>query len=663
VNCAKSVNSQEIIMSYAYHQEAPPYPYDALATGDIRLLQIVPGILPSIIFASLKHFDLQKVPAYTALSYVWGQEPALHRIMVDNMSVFVRPNLFHALQRIRKRETPVWIWVDSLCINQLNDDERNEQIQRMAQIYQNAEIVFIWLGEEDAMTKPAFQVVEDIAHGTFSWLDGWWKQFGVLALGRLMHRTWFRRGWVIQEAAHAKSAFLCCGPYQVPLDVVNTGVYTVRRALRRLVTSTLYPVGNMSSAQVLDVFDSSPGVEFQNLFRYIVATKAGSKRQPHFANRLEILVGRTTYSQTTDQRDAIFALLSLASDIGPPQSFPSTIAPDYRRKVLDVFADFVLHCCKATGSLDVLCCPWAPLSSAASANLDMGLEIDRLDALVSPSWIRSRDDLPFGNPVHGWTHRIHADMLLWDEMLETYSAHRDTKARVSMGTNDLGTSNGSFFARGVVMCSIDKISSRMAGALIHPECLQMMGDKDPQGIGLSIIDQYTVLCVNRQQNGARPGRRYLDAMDYLMGTDLFIARQSSSSAEKALRGSSIDVEEILKMEGLPDAVREYLRAVRGSVWNRRMFLGSACVTSSTEKSQVIGLLPRGARSDDVVCILFGCSVPVVLRKTSNIMGDPGQCWQFIGEAYVHNYMNGEAFENWTEDELNDPEAGIEFKIR
>jgi hypothetical protein len=50
------------------------------------------------------------------LSYVWGQEPAIHPIHVDNKMLRIRPNLFHALQRIRDRMNPCYLWVDSLCI-------------------------------------------------------------------------------------------------------------------------------------------------------------------------------------------------------------------------------------------------------------------------------------------------------------------------------------------------------------------------------------------------------------------------------------------------------------------------------------------------------------------------------------------------------------------
>jgi hypothetical protein len=55
-----------------------------------------------------------------------------------------------------------------------------------------------------------------------------------------------------------------------------------------------------------------------------------------------------------------------------------------------------------------------------------------------------------------------------------------------------------------------------------------------------------------------------------------------------------------------------------------------------------------AKVDDVICILDGCSVPVVLRPCSRDMGtrtdERGSFYQFVGECYVHGMMDGEAKE-------------------
>jgi hypothetical protein len=51
----------------------------------------------------------------------------------------------------------------------------------------------------------------------------------------------------------------------------------------------------------------------------------------------------------------------------------------------------------------------------------------------------------------------------------------------------------------------------------------------------------------------------------------------------------------------------------------------------------LGMVPEKAKKQDAVCILAGCSIPVILRR----YGDPDK-FEFVGECYLQGYMNGEA---------------------
>jgi hypothetical protein len=75
---------------------------------------------------------------------------------------------------------------------------------------------------------------------------------------------------------------------------------------------------------------------------------------------------------------------------------------------------------------------------------------------------------------------------------------------------------------------------------------------------------------------------------------------------------------------------------------------------------LIGLAPQYAKSGDNICILYGCSVPVVLRKRS---GDDGKdsYWELIGDAYVYNFMDGEGIRALSLDMLK--AAEVLFEIR
>ncbi|KAK4167455.1 heterokaryon incompatibility protein-domain-containing protein [Cladorrhinum sp. PSN259] len=85
---------------------------------------------------------------YDAVSYVWGPPPNTHHIIVDNkFSVLVRENCHGALCRLRDPFLPKIVWVDSVCINQQDNDEKTAQVQMMTMVYASAERVTVWLEE------------------------------------------------------------------------------------------------------------------------------------------------------------------------------------------------------------------------------------------------------------------------------------------------------------------------------------------------------------------------------------------------------------------------------------------------------------------------------------------------------------------------------------
>ena len=84
---------------------------------------------------------------YAALSYVWGDPTVKERISVNEKEYWIPVNLRDALIRIREKEWSFWIWIDAICINQANNTERNAQVQRMGEIYSQADEVIIWLGD------------------------------------------------------------------------------------------------------------------------------------------------------------------------------------------------------------------------------------------------------------------------------------------------------------------------------------------------------------------------------------------------------------------------------------------------------------------------------------------------------------------------------------
>lgn len=86
---------------------------------------------------------------YEALSYVWGLPDTFnYKIWLNDVLVPIRHNLLLALRALR-REYDRILWIDALCIDQSNLEERGHQVRVMGEIYSNANHVLAWLGTPD----------------------------------------------------------------------------------------------------------------------------------------------------------------------------------------------------------------------------------------------------------------------------------------------------------------------------------------------------------------------------------------------------------------------------------------------------------------------------------------------------------------------------------
>jgi len=74
----------------------------------------------------------------------------------------VTDNLYAALDQLQHCvaiKTGLRIWVDALCIDQNNLEEKAYQIELMHKIYAQAQHVVIWLGPESPWTRSAFTAI------------------------------------------------------------------------------------------------------------------------------------------------------------------------------------------------------------------------------------------------------------------------------------------------------------------------------------------------------------------------------------------------------------------------------------------------------------------------------------------------------------------------
>ena len=131
-----------------------PFEYERLEKDEIRLLQLhessghgsAKTLSADLKTIRLHNNDGSASTEFEALSYYWGTEKADRPLSLNGAPFFIRPNLHAALRELCKGKTERVLWIDAICINQADVDERSEQVRMMSSIYQHAARVIIWIG-------------------------------------------------------------------------------------------------------------------------------------------------------------------------------------------------------------------------------------------------------------------------------------------------------------------------------------------------------------------------------------------------------------------------------------------------------------------------------------------------------------------------------------
>lgn len=203
------------------------YPGSPLYDVDsYRLMHLQPGQLGDRILVQLETIassKKQRAPDYEALSYTWGDATLQQEIFCgdhsagDPCALKVTTNCYNALQSLRYPDRPRLLWIDAICIDQTNIEERNAQVKMMGAIFACAREVVVYLGEsaDDSDTVIAWY------KNNFEVPDYPRKDIAVSkpssdAQTALARRPWFTRPWILQEAANARSATIMWGTLTMP---------------------------------------------------------------------------------------------------------------------------------------------------------------------------------------------------------------------------------------------------------------------------------------------------------------------------------------------------------------------------------------------------------------------------------------------------------------
>lgn len=654
------------------------YRYDSLRAKEIRILTVSPGNPGTPIECYLSIRNLRDPGEYEALSYAWETWNPSSSIDLHHYSMNITPSLASALESLRYGDKPRTLWVDAICINQEDTEETNNQVTLMAEIMEKATEVCIWLGEEIEDSQWAFSSYLHVLgiHNLHRVKSDESMLRQAIALSSLAERSWFHRRWVIQDVCRAKKATLYCGNHTMAWATF-ADVITLLRAYERQSRSfsdclTQTPMRNLRNP-IKDLEYLSAFIEItQSMFR---RTENGLIMESVFS--LEALVSHLFFLNITIPHDSIYSLLSLANDAYRPQSsllsplspklkareysniWPTVLraisafrkplerrrnklfAPEYpyvarsvlmalsvfckplesRRNKLpievdyskpfpEVCKDFVNMAINGSNSLDVICRPWAP----AVASL--------------PSWVTSVSKASELTQISRGFVRINANVLV--------GGNGRGGSRVYQAS---GPSYPSFhftaqtlYVKGFI---IDKVYTKQSPALmgnIPPGWMHFLGWTDTSTPAPENL--WRILVADRDLNGYLPPSYYRQAC-----TQVFqqIKLGHGFNLSQRFRQMTPDLGLNISQElaGSTVLVREFLHRVQSVVWGRRLI--------KTEEHGFVGLAPEETREEDVIAILYGCSVPVILRLVSRPeSGDV--VLELIGECYIDRMMDGQALD-------------------
>ncbi|KAH8889129.1 hypothetical protein GQ53DRAFT_653285 [Thozetella sp. PMI_491] len=649
-----------------------PYPYRPLdLPRETRILTVSPGQQGDNLVCSLSHMEIGSGDAYDCLSYCWSKSvttaPELDMevnletsetskankrakvadllgdpgweylytrfggtlpdalIYCDGVEVTIGGELFRALRGLRDKDKDLRIWVDALCIDQSNIQEKNTHVLSMGKIYYNAEMVHVWLGdligvEPDAINgflsvQNLFREVGDAIEEDDSFqmiqrkffLHPLWHKIEWEAIALFIGRAWFERSWVVQEIANAKDAVVYSGPFCIPWVAMSNLLGSLRA--HRL--DEIIP--NLASPKIIAIMahlretqlKSAPDIELLDLLEWLRGLKS------------------------TLASDKIYAVLGLT-----PQA--ASVEVDYAKKPEQVYTDFAVQNLQ-DGSLDIL-------GHCVVSTRPSDFEL-KLPSWV-PDWTRPGWTEPFrlrglqcaaagGTKPDFVVEASEGKLHIKGRLLDTVRVV-DTEAKIPLAPDVAEqdeTDDDEELSR-------SKLRSHTKDYQIGKNWLNMarLAWSDEETVdGEKYDNMWRTFMCNRTRANEVPSPALRNAYEILM---------QEMQIRTSVDGGDPRTQDMLEESGLMDLVgfaprsffgdeiiSQWMSTLKGAHMKwcyHRRFLVSA--------DDRYGWVVDGTLPGDKVVVFYGHDYPFVIRETGE------GTYRIVGDCYIHGLMDGEGVE-------------------
>ncbi|KAM5343283.1 hypothetical protein ACJ41O_014249 [Fusarium nematophilum] len=543
---------------------------------------------------------------YEALSYCWGKPDRTKTILLNGEQFKVTADLHDALQQFCLADSSRALWIDAICINQQDSEEKSVQVQRMQDIYRNCERVLVWIGQAKDHTELALKQVERLlaCHDADA-QKAIWSEPGkwVACLNEIIKRPYWSRAWTVQEVVLPRDALLCCGPHSTPF-------FDFGRLMTQQTTRAQVRVDYALSSYLEQVFHM----------------RQASYEDPPMG--LFGLAYKLRHRQCTVSHDRLYAFLGLlksTEDGLTIEEFPVDYTVDVD-KLWMTFAKATMSRYKTllplvlaenSRSLEARWCyDWSAKAREPNSHLHETL-------LFWTGGLDSLDFYPLQSPRHsaadGLPARIRVDL----EAPSVISAQGFTVSKIVK----TGTSVNSFFIS----------FGRPNYVQLFTEWESLVGGPWRKDSEMTRRFAHTVTggawdtepADWRAWNTKNHSEKVWNP--HWVARDVWNTRPSTSGYEMNRHLESAD-----------DSIHEEYSRVRDDACEkRRIFL---------LENGDFGLGPEGTKVGDQVVVLLGSEVPLVLHRRDHgtalrRMADVenkkklyGFTWKLVGQAYVHSLM-------------------------
>ncbi|KAL6706058.1 hypothetical protein ACN47E_006160 [Coniothyrium glycines] len=487
------------------------------------------------------------------------------------------------------------LWIDAICINQESSEEKTQQVRKMHRIFQMASRVIIWLGLGDTKSDRALdhlnhtifdrQIGDRIGESKITGLTISQDHKDVL---EIFKRSWWTRVWTVQEALCANtSSIIKCGDREAPWSRLLQFMDVILMGFGDLRDPDWVPAGSLW---------------------FFTALKQRQKAQP---SPLSTLLLATWDREASDPRDHVFAVFGLMQT-----PFWPVVEPDYSEAPVQTFQKAIAH---------ILC-------------LDHGGHFLIASAMSSCRTIPS------------WSYDLSKKSFFYLQNKSFYLRnrfgvkHTGASAGRKMRNIQHDVEKGTICLRGV---SVGTLGSKKvlvpADARIPSSKAEILRDISSFQDGNRSVTEFSIA---RWRQYVRYGNSKLNNKEKIIWHII----PSSSHADRVLNKecATLDGFSMLSRLGmldqnafrrlLPRDVRtSYDIAMTGFARVQQAGMANVCFVPRSRFNATSQKLEKSPEvcDGDIICILFGCDVPLILRP-----GGDGT-FQLIDAVYVAGIMGGE----------------------